>query len=380
MKINKIINHKKLWIDSMSGMSMGFFSLLIIGSLMGIFGLYSNQNIFIDTKKILTALTPFGIGIGIGITAKRSLLQSFAIAIAATMVAHSLMITKMVDSSIVLNQVSIGLDTGFHSPGDVLAAWIAGVFMLYFFEIFIWEKVFDFLLLPLIGIAFGLLNSLWITYLVSLVSVVIEFAISSSADQSLAWAIVLAPIIGMIMGLALTLPISSAALALAIKIHGNAGIAAIAGTTAQMVSFGLLTWWATKSWPKTIAVGLGTSMLHINNYSRKPILLAIPTIASAFAALIGVAAFHGTLPFDPNGAPTTGMGSAVLYGQIYTLKENGWTSLFAWLNIVFVQLLTPFMISLPLLYLASQKHWIRKEWLQLWNNTQLNIFPKPVKS
>lgn len=69
-------------------------------------------------------------------------------------------------------------------------------------------------------------------------------------------------------------------------------------------------------------------MLHMANYSRKPILLLIPSIASAITALIAVAAFAGTLPFEP-GKPTSGMGTAVLYGQIFTLKENGWANHFA---------------------------------------------------
>lgn len=52
----------------------------------------------------------------------------------------------------------------------------------------------------------------------------------------------LAPVIGVLMGLALSLPTSSAAMAIAIKLHGDAAIAAIAGTAAQMISFGVMTY------------------------------------------------------------------------------------------------------------------------------------------
>lgn len=101
---------------------MGFFSTLIIGSLIGIFGLYSSSNVFLDAKKIITAITPFAIGVGIGIKAKSSPLQIFALAIATTLVANSLIKTKFLLGHIVMDDVKIGFDISFSTPGDVLAA------------------------------------------------------------------------------------------------------------------------------------------------------------------------------------------------------------------------------------------------------------------
>lgn len=378
MKINKNIDHKNLWLVSMTGMSMGFFSTLIVGCLFSILGLYSKDNIFLDIKRVLTVMTSFAIGIGIGLKAKSSPLQILAIAITTSLTANSLIKTELVNGEILFNHTHLGIDTTFRNPGDVLAAWVGGVVIMYFFEVLKWESNFDFLLVPLIGVIIGIVNALWLTYLVSMITSVIELTLYHTANESKEWAIALAPVIGLIMGLALSLPTSSAAMAIALKLHGDAAIAAMAGTAAQMISFGLMTYWATRSVSTTLAVGLGTSMLHMANYSKKPILLVIPAIASTLCALIGTAAFSGTLPYIP-GVPTSGMGTAVLYGQIFTLNDNGWSNQYAWLNVIFIQLLLPLVITLSLLLLFANKKLIRKEYLQLWNNIQPNTLAKQVR-
>lgn len=125
------------------------------------------------------------------------------------------------------------------------------------------------------------------------------------------------------MGLALTLPISSAAIAFSLSLSGNAGIAALAGTSAQMVTFAVITYLGTKSIPQALSVGIGTSMLQIKNYSRHPILLLVPTISSGLCALIATASFApGALINYAGNTVTTGMGTCALYGQIYTFIET----------------------------------------------------------
>lgn len=88
--INKKIDHKKLWIDSMTGMSTGFFSTLIIGSFMSILGMYTTADtVFDQIKYIVGAVTPFAIGMAIGWKAGKSLLQCFAIGLASLIAARS---------------------------------------------------------------------------------------------------------------------------------------------------------------------------------------------------------------------------------------------------------------------------------------------------
>lgn len=127
------------------------------------------------------------------------------------------------------------------------------------------------------------------------------------------------------MGLALSLPTSSAAIAFALHLKGDAATAAMAGTAAQMISFGVMTYISTKSIQKSLAVGFGTSMLQIHNFSRKPQLLILPAVISALAALVAVPALPLAFPLEggTGGRTTSGMGSAALYGQIFTLHDNG---------------------------------------------------------
>lgn len=127
------------------------------------------------------------------------------------------------------------------------------------------------------------------------------------------------------MGLALSLPTSSAAIAVAIKLHGDAATAAIAGTAAQMIAFGIMTYMSTRKISTALAVGFGTSMLHLKNFSRKPLILLVPTLISAVVAIIAVSALPLAFPVPEKGTgnATSGMGSCALYGQIFTLKDNG---------------------------------------------------------
>lgn len=125
------------------------------------------------------------------------------------------------------------------------------------------------------------------------------------------------------MGLALSLPTSSAAIAVALHLHGDAATAAMAGTAAQMIAFGVLTYLATRKVSTSLAVGFGTSMLHLQNFTRKPIILLLPTLISAIVALVAVAALPLEFPAGAHGTPTSGMGACALYGQIFTLDDNG---------------------------------------------------------
>ncbi len=377
--INKNINHKQLWIDSMTGMSMGFFSTLIIGSFLSILGIYTKDvTIFDEVKYIVGSVTPFAIGIAMGMKSRKSHLQSFAIGLACLIVARSQMIAQLDNANgHLVFDYKVGFNFDMKNAGDVFAAWVAGVSVLYIFELFQWESSFDFLVVPLLGIMLGLIESFWLTYLVSIAIRCLEWILWQSSHQGAAATIGLSPVIGLLMGISLSMPTSSAAMALALNLTGDAAVAAMAGTAAQMVVFGVMAWWSSHSITKTIAVGIGTSMLLMPNYTRRPILLVLPCIASIVTSLVAVAAFHGQLPFPLQeditgkvvGSTTSGMGTVALYGQIFTLNDNGWGNYLAWLNVIFIQLAMPILIGSVGIYLFAKKGWIKKEWLQLWENS-----------
>ena len=124
----------------------------------------------------------------------------------------------------------------------------------------------------------------------------------------------------MLVGVALTLPISSAAICAALGLTGLAGGAAVAGCCAQMVGFAIMSFRENR-WGGLISQGLGTSMLQMGNIVRNPRIWIAPTLTSAITGPIATCLFH----LEMNGAPvSSGMGTCGLVGQIgvYT----GWVS------------------------------------------------------
>ena len=367
IKFEKIKNHKKLWLDSMVGLTWGFIATLVVGALFGITAI-NQQNQwakFVSTiKGFMFYITPFGIGIGIGIKSKIQPMRIFALGIAAMIAAHSLMIPKYIVASqeIKWNDVEIGINFVQMKAGDVVCAWISSVLLLYIFKMFEWETILDIIILPIIGILFGILNSLYLTYITSAATRIIELSLDKTANN-IRWAgILIAPIIGIAMGLALSMPTSSAAIALSIQLSGDAGTAAMAGTAAQMVSFAVMTYIATGSMSKTIAVGLGTTMIQMPNFMKKPRILIIPCLTSGVAALLAVL----LTPLDfVKGTPTTGMGLVGLYGPIFTLNENGWTNEMAWINIFAFQIIAPMFTAIGLSIFAFKNNLLKKEWMQI---------------
>lgn len=365
ISINKKVDHKSIWVDSMIGMTWGFIASLVVGTIVGLFAIHQHSS-FSDAlnniKKVMTFVTGFAIGTGIGIKAKLKPLQILALGIGAWIVSESTLIPLYISGSIHWNAAKVGINTNF-TPGDVFAAWLAGVAFVYLFTILKWETMLDIILLPFLGAVLGFACSLWLTYLTTTILVLLEWLIDHSANKAHWAAILLAPVIGAIMGLALSLPTSSAAIAFALKLHGDAATAAIAGTAAQMIAFGVLTFMATRKIGPSLAVGFGTSMLHLKNFTRKPLILLLPTIISAVVAIVGVAALP--LDFAKTPSATSGMGSCALYGQIFTLDDNGWSNWHAWLNVALIQLLLPAILALGAGYLFFKKEWIKKQEMQI---------------
>ena len=148
---------------------------------------------------------------------------------------------------------------------------------------------------------------------------------ASAVGQAIMWATELQPffmgiIVSVVIGVALTLPISSAAICLALGLTGLAGGAAVAGCCAQMVGFAVMSY-RENGVGGLVSQGLGTSMLQMGNIIKNPRIWIAPTLASAITGPLATCLFH----FEMNGAAvSSGMGTCGLVGQIgvYT----GWVS------------------------------------------------------
>ena len=177
-------------------------------------------------------------------------------------------------------------------------------------------------------------------------------------------------IISVIVGIALTLPISSAAICAALSLTGLAGGAALAGCCAQMVGFAVMSYKENKI-GGLFAQGIGTSMLQMGNIVKNPKIWIPPIVASAVSGPIATCVFK----LEMNGAAiSSGMGTCGLVGQIgvYTGWLNDITvgaretiTMMDWICLIAISVVIPAIIT-PLIALPLRKiGWIKENDLKL---------------
>ncbi len=175
------------------------------------------------------------------------------------------------------------------------------------------ETKIDILVTPLVTILSGVLLSMWCAPTIG--------AAASAVGSLIMWATELQPffmgiLVSVIVGIALTLPISSAAICAALNLTGLAGGAAVAGCCAQMVGFAAMSFKENK-WSGLISQGLGTSMLQMGNIVKNPRIWIPPTLAAAITGPIATCLFPAsderTRSFLRNGNLRTGGTDRRLY-------------------------------------------------------------------
>ncbi len=194
-------------------------------------------------------------------------------------------------------------------------------------------------------------------------------AAAAAVGRFIMWATELQPffmgiLVSVVVGVALTLPISSAAICAALGLTGLAGGAAVAGCCAQMVGFAVMSFRENR-WGGLVAQGIGTSMLQMPNIVKNVRVWIPPTLCAAITGPIATCLFH----LEMNGAAvSSGMGTCGLVGQIgvYT----GWVADVAsgakaaitatdWLGLALISFVLPAVIT-PLLALPLRKlGWIK---------------------
>ncbi|KHE71054.1 PTS transporter subunit IIC [Halobacillus sp. BBL2006] len=164
--------------------------------------------------------------------------------------------------------------------------------------------------------------------------------------------LIMGVLVAVLMGLALTAPISSLAIALMLSLDGVAAAAATVGCAAQMIGFATISY-RDNGFGGFIAQGIGTSMLQIGNVVKKPIIILPPTIAGAILAPVATV----WLSLE-NNAAGAGMGTSGLVGQIMTFESMG----FSWeiAGAIFIlHFLAPALISALLAIWFRKKGWIQ---------------------
>ncbi len=193
-------------------------------------------------------------------------------------------------------------------------------------------------------------------------------AIGSAAGlvgNAVMWATDLQPflmgiLVSVLVGMALTLPISSAAICAALGLTGLAGGAAVAGCCAQMVGFAVMSW-RENGVGGLVSQGLGTSMLQMPNILKNPRVWIPPTLAAAVTGPVATCLFR----LEMNGpAISSGMGTCGLVGPIgvYTgwVANGGAPSAGDWVGLVLVCFVLPALLSEGFCLVLRRIGWIRQ--------------------
>ena len=297
---------KRIFIDGLSGMAIGLFATLIIGTILEQAGTIIGGdigNMIVMVASIAKVLTGAGIGIGVASKLGESTLVCASAASAGMIGAFA--------SGLLNGSVSSSGKILLSGPGEPLGAFVAAYIGIEIGRIFIGRTKLDIILTPLTTIVCGGIVGLTVgPYISDLMKQIGEMIRWGTEQQPFLMGIV----VSVLMGMALTLPISSAALGIILNLSGIAAGAATIGCCAQMIGF------ATASLRENgigglLAQGIGTSMLQVPNIVRKPLIWLPPIITSAILGPISTVVLKMT-----NNAIGSGMGTAGFVGPMMTYK------------------------------------------------------------
>lgn len=304
--IKNIFN--KIFVDGLSGMGLGLFATLIIGTIIKQIGdlIGGDMGGYLSIFGLVAQrLTGAGIGVGVAFKFKESTYVILSSAVTGMIGAYA----SNIAAGTLLNESGALVLSG---PGEPLGAFVAALVGIAFGHLVAGRTKVDLLVTPAVtiltggavGIIVGPPISAFMTWLGGLIN----------------WATVQQPVImgivvSVIMGMVLTLPISSAALGIILGLNGIAAGAATIGCCCQMVGFAVASF-RENGVGGLLAQGLGTSMLQIPNIVRRPLIWIPSIVSSAILGPIAIAPFINMT----NNAAGSGMGSAGLVGQIMTYQ------------------------------------------------------------
>ena len=309
-----IVNRIKGYlVKVLNGMALGLFSSLIIGLILKQLGTYFNIDSLVQFGIISQNLMGPAIGAGVAYSIGVSALGIFAAIVTGAIGAGTIEI--LASGSLIIH---IG------EPVGALVASLAGA---EFSRLFQGKTKVDIVLVPAGTIITGGLIGQWIAPLVISIMTWLGNLINIATELH---PIPMGIVVSTLMGIILTLPISSAALAISLGLNGLAAGAATVGCASQMIGFAVASYRENKL-GGFLAQGLGTSMLQIPNIIKNPLIWIPPIITSAILGPIATVLFK-----MENNKIGAGMGTSGLVGQFATIEVMGGKALFAIILLHFV--------------------------------------------
>ena len=340
-----VFSAKRYFIDAMGAMAQGLFCTLLVGTILNTIGQQFRIG-FLNAAIVTIGTGDGAVSYTIGGLCSAMVGPGMAVAIARALNAPPLVLFSL---------IPVGFATNYMGgAGGPLAVLFVAIVAAELGKAVSKETKIDILVTPIVTVLVGV-------GFAALIAAPVGTA-ASAVGQAIMWATELQPffmgiIVSVVIGVALTLPISSAAICAALGLTGLAGGAAVAGCCAQMVGFAVMSF-PENRWGGLAAQGLGTSMLQMGNIVRNPRVWIPPTVTSAITGPLATCLFH----LEMNGAPvSSGMGTCGLVGQIgvytgwvYDVAAGVKTAITGmdWLGLALISFVLPavltWLIAMPL--------------------------------
>lgn len=341
---------QKYCIQGLSGMALGLFATLIVGLIMkqigALFGSNGIGTIFVQLGSIASVATGVGIGVAVAHALEAPKLVLYASAVTGFVGAYAGNLvagTMIVEGNVVLS-----------GPGDPLGAFLAAVVGIELGRLIAGKTKLDIVLTPIVTILTGGAVGLLIGPPISQGMLALGNFIMWATEQQ---PFIMGIIISTVMGMLLTLPISSAAISIIFGLGGLAAGAATVGCSTQMIGFAVASYRENKI-NGLVAQGIGTSMLQVPNIVRNPRIWIPPILASAILGpLSTMDVFHMT-----NNPAGGGMGTAGFVGQFMTwqtmIPDSDPMVLF--IKILLLHFILPAILTLGISEFMRKKGWIQE--------------------
>ena len=342
------ISLKRYGIDALGAMAQGLFCSLLIGTIINTIGMLFNIGFLLEPIATIG-----GVNYTVGGLATLMSGPAMAVAIGKALKCPPLVLFSLVTVGFASNALG--------GAGGPLAVLFVAIITAEIGKMVAGSTKVDILVTPLVTVGVGVFLS-W------LIAPALGKAVSSIGGVIM-WSTELQPflmgiVVSVIVGIALTLPISSAAICAALGLTGLAGGAAVAGCCAQMVGFAVMSFKENK-WGGLVSQGLGTSMLQMPNIVKNPKIWIAPIITSAITGPLATCVFK----LQMNGpAIDSGMGTCGLVGQIGVFQ--GWINDIAagskaaitgfdWVGLILISFVLPAVIA-PIINMICKKiGWVK---------------------
>ncbi len=323
------LSAKAYFIDALGAMAFGLFASLLIGTIFGTLG----ERLNVEFLQTIAGYAKQATGAALGL------------AIAYTLKAPPLVLYTCAAVGIAGNDL-----------GGPVGAYVATLIACEIGKLISKETKVDIILTPALTLTVGTAVAVWVGPYISWLMTAFGSLIMTTTELH---KFGMGMLVAVLVGIALTLPISSAAICIMLGLTGVAGGAATAGCCAQMIGFAVMSF-SDNGWGGVIAQGLGTSMLQMPNIVKKPWVWLPPTLASAVTGALSTTVFE--LENIPAGS---GMGTCGLVGPLGVITAMPDGGIMMWMGIVLICFVLPAVLTPLIAWPMRRFGWIEEGDLKL---------------